>query len=67
MVAARPLKKWRTIKRTNVTGLLCEVQEECETVRQFCDVFDLIVQSFSWTLDPRSVGAPQTKALFIIK
>lgn len=55
MVPGRPLKKWRTVKRTNVAGLLCEVQDECETARQFCDVFDLIVQSCSWTLDPRSV------------
>lgn len=68
MVPARPLKKRRTIKRTNVTGLLCEVQDECETASQFCDVFDLIVQSL--TLDsgpPFSMRAPQTKALFIIK
>lgn len=56
MVPARTLKKWNTIKRTNATGLLCEVQDECETVRHFCDVFDLIVQSCAWTVDPCSVS-----------
>lgn len=38
-------KNQRTIKRTNPTSLWCEVRAGCETGLQFCDAFDLVVQS----------------------
>lgn len=57
IVPSSPLKKWMTIKRTNVLAVPCEGWTECETAHQFCDVFDLPVQSLPWTFGPRPVRA----------